>query len=294
MLSNGSMQPRARPERTDAGRASAQDARLVIIESRMGTSFLPARFLKTVQHLNRVPEIMRCQRHTPEWKKLTAAYVGLKAPLPFEIGLPSGKFEFREIGDVATFWQIFYRHVYPVDSSYRLIVDAGANIGAFTLYALQAAPWAEVIAIEPAPDSCERVRAMLRTHGFEERCKLYEAALAGSVGETTIELNVGSQFRRSGTPGTRVATVTLDSVVPAGAIVDLLKIDIEGAEYEVLNAASGGVLGRIRRIVLEYHPNAPYRKAVDPLVANEFRVTTHRDDGEGYGLVWLERTRRTS
>ncbi len=35
----------------------------------------------------------------------------------------------------------------------RLIIDAGANIGAFVLYALLTAPNARVIAIEPAPDS---------------------------------------------------------------------------------------------------------------------------------------------
>jgi FkbM family methyltransferase len=253
---------------------------------------MPARLSKTVQHLNRVPEVLRCRRHTKQWLTLTSAYVGLRPSLPFEVTLPSGTFQFREISDVATFWQIFYRGIYPVDASDGLIIDAGANIGAFTLYALQAAPQARVVAIEPAPDSCSRVRSMLRAHHLESRCTLHEAALTGSAGETTIELNTGSQFRRSGRGGQRVVATTLDRVIPDEKTVDLLKMDIEGAEYEVLQSVAPETMGRIRRIVLEFHPDAPYQKATDPLVANGFELAVCRDDGEGYGVAWLEQNSR--
>src|SRR4051794_8526066 len=117
------------------------------------------RLLRALQHLNRIPEVLRCRRHTRQWLTLTAAYLGLKSTLPLEITLRSGKFQFREASDVDAFWAIFCRDDYPVKSSDALIVDAGANIGAFTLYALQRAPEAVVIAIEPAPDNCSRVRA---------------------------------------------------------------------------------------------------------------------------------------
>ncbi len=249
------------------------------------------RLLRAAQHLDRVPEIIRCRRHTHQWLRLTTAYVGLNGSLPFEIDFPSGRFEFLERGDVATFWQIFYRGVYPVRSSDRVIVDAGANIGAFSLYALQNAPQATLIAIEPAPDSCKRLRSMLRANGLESRYTLYEAALGERQGETTIQLaGVGSQFRRTGVSGQRVAMETLDSVIPPDTVVDLLKIDIEGAEYGVLNSVSPGTLRRIRRIVLEFHPQAPAKAAIDPLTSNGFKLTRYHDDGEGYGVAWLERS----
>lgn len=255
----------------------------------MAANLFSARALKTMQHLNRVPEILRCQRHTSDWLKLTKAYVGVAADLPFDVNLPSGKFRFCEVSDVATFWQIFYRQIYRVERSDRLIVDAGANIGAFTLYALQTAPQANVISIEPAPDSCDRVRSMLRAHNLESRCVLHQAALAASPGKTTLELNVGSQFRRSGTPGITVETVTLDSLIPQNEVVDMLKMDIEGAEYEVLNSVSIETLRRVRRVVLEYHPNAAYDLAIQPLIASGLNITGRRDDGDGYGMVWLGR-----
>jgi hypothetical protein len=144
-----------------------------------------ARFLGAMKNLNRLPEILRCRKHTPDWRRLTSAYVGLNRKLPLQISFTSGEFEFQEASDIATFWQIFYRGIYPVKSSDRLIVDAGANIGAFILYALQNAPFADVIAIEPAPDSCNRIRSMLRANNaLESHVTLHEAALGGSAGET--------------------------------------------------------------------------------------------------------------
>jgi FkbM family methyltransferase len=247
-----------------------------------------ARIVKAVRHLDRIPEILRCRGHAKEWRTLSSAYLGLNSAFPFEVTLPSGRFLFCESSDVATFWQIFYRNIYPVRISDRVIIDAGGNIGAFTLFALLNAPGTKVIAIEPATDTCVRFRAMLAEHKLEHRCALHEAALAGAAGETTIQLNVGSQFRRSGLPGQRVAAMTLDSLIPDDEPVDFLKMDIEGAEYEVLNTTPAQTLRRIGRIALEYHPQAPYERALQPLLTNGFRLVKLQEDGGGYGVAWLE------
>jgi FkbM family methyltransferase len=247
-----------------------------------------SRLLKVTQNLNRLPEISRCRKHARQWLRLTTAYVGLNGQLPFEIDIPSGSFEFREKADIATFWLIFYRAVYPVRPSDRVIIDAGANIGAFTLYALKNAEQAKLISIEPAPDSCKRIKSMLSANGLESRCTIFEAALGDHPGETTIELDVGSQFRRTGLSGHPVKMITLDSVIPPDVSVDLLKMDVEGAEYGILPSLSPDTLRRIRRIVLEFHPQASARAAVDPLEANGFKLTRYQDDGGGYGVAWLE------
>jgi hypothetical protein len=132
---------------------------------------------------------------------------------------------------------------------------------------------------------------MLRANRLESRVALHEVALGGSAGETTIQLDAGSQFRRTGVSGHHVAMVILDSVIPPGATVDLLKIDIEGAEYDVLKSISPDTLRRVCRVVLEFHPQAPSSVALNPLKVNKFRVTRYQDDGAGYGLAWLENSR---
>jgi FkbM family methyltransferase len=247
------------------------------------------RLLKLGQHFNRFPEVFRCREHTAQWLHLTAEYIGLKADLPFEVSFPAGKFEFVERSDVATFWQIFYRRIYRVAASDLLIVDAGANIGAFTLYALLTAPQAKVIAIEPAPDSFNRLKSMLSANGLDSRCELHEAALGERSGKTTIQLGTGSQFRRTGISGHPVKMVTLESLIPPGAVIDLLKMDIEGAEYGVLNSTSAATLHQIRQIDLEFHPQAPAKTAIDRLTDSGFTLKHYQDDGAGYGVASLER-----
>jgi hypothetical protein len=64
---------------------------------------------------------------------------------------------------------------------------------------------------------------------------------------------------------------------------DLLKIDIEGAEYDVLGSADAGILARIRRITLEFHPTAgdTHRWPVlkQQLISAGFRLVSESDDG---------------
>ena len=87
------------------------------------------RLFRTLKNPRRFSEISLCKSATPEWVQLLTAYAGFPFR-PFSITLRSGPFEFQEKGDVATFWQVFFRNVYPVRPTDRLIVDADANIGA--------------------------------------------------------------------------------------------------------------------------------------------------------------------
>jgi len=252
------------------------------------------RAFRAIRQIRRLPELLDCRSITREWSTLALAYLGLRpdSSYPFSIRLATGPFEFREPSDVPTFWQIFFAHLYPVKPTDRLIIDAGANIGAFTLYALIHAPRAHVIAVEPAPDSCDRLRRVVQTHGFTGRCTILQSALSSEVGRTTIQMIPGSQFRVTGKGGASVNTVNLDSLVAAHETVDLLKLDAEGAEYQTLPAASKSALRRIRRIEMEYHPGGDTRALLHRLTDSGFRLEQARDNSSaaGYGIARLSRT----
>lgn len=130
---------------------------------------------------------------------------------------------------------------------------------------------------------------MLCANGMASRYTLFEAALGARSGETVIQLQQGSQFRRTGLQGQRVAMITLDSLIAENIVVDFLKMDIEGAECDVLSAVSPDTFRRIRRVALEFHPPSPAKAALDPLLANGFKLRRYQDDGAGYGMAWLER-----
>lgn len=249
------------------------------------------RVLRALANPHRLREVGLCRAAAPEWRRLLAAYLGLPFH-PFSISLASGKFEFFEESDVATFWQIFFAEVYPIRASDRLIVDAGGNIGAFSLFALLNNPHARIITIEPSPGSFERLKSALKEHGVESRCTAVPAALGARNGVTSITAAGPSQFRCTDMAGEVVPLVTVESILPREGEVDLMKMDIEGAEYDALGCASPSVLQRIRRLVLEIHPLEgaahPWPDLRQWLASNGFHVTSETHDGGGYGIAHLE------
>lgn len=243
---------------------------------------MATRFLQSFKHLRRMPEVAACRALTPQWKKLTCAYLGLKVTYPFQVELHSCVFVFQTLADVRTFWPIFFSGIYEVEPDDCLILDAGANVGAFTLYALLRAPRALVVAIEPAPDSCARVREMVKRNGFEARCEIHEKALAVTEGVTNIDLSWETQFRKTGIGETIVGTSSLDAIVGSRK-VDLLKLDIEGAEYTVLESSQ--CLRDVARLAMEYHPAGSIDSVIRSLETVGLEKTLVREDGEGYGIA---------
>jgi FkbM family methyltransferase len=264
-----------------------------------------ARAKRLARHFNRAPEIVRCALHTPDWLPLLLCYVGLgqkRFPLTARFrGTPT--FEFRDLADVATWWQIFYRNVYPVERDDRVIIDAGANIGAFTLYALDRSQDAKVIAIEPFPDTFSRLRAVVERSSFRDRVRLVNAALSSHAGWVSMQDGeIGSQFRRvlgdrSSQTGTRVPSCTLRDILDdVDGDVDFLKMDIEGSEYASILTAPLETLRRIRRVALEFHPlytaDAPQpHDLIQHFEKAGLAATVIQDHGAGYGMAYLRRTR---
>jgi FkbM family methyltransferase len=251
------------------------------------------RYLEALFNPGRLAEVARCRRASPQWLELTAKYIGYPFR-PFKIDLPSGPFEFREHGDVATFWQIFFANLYDVRPSDRLVVDAGGNIGTFSLYALLQAPGSRVIAVEPSGSTFERLQWVLNANGVANRATPIHAALGGSDGITSISTAGPSHMRVAGVPGgEEVRQVALESILPPNEEVDLLKMDIEGAEYATLSATPRRVLDRIRRIELEYHPDFG-REHQWPALRKRlcdagFEVVLDSEDEDKFGMARLVR-----
>lgn len=182
-----------------------------------------------------------------------------------------------------------------------VVIDVGANIGGFSVPAAKAASSGWVIAYEPEPANA----ALLRCNLDRNACRnvtVVPAAVAGRRGEVELHLNPDnsgghSAYRRHAGPTVRAAAVTLRDVFDAHRVerCDLLKLDCEGAEYDLLYTLPRAYFGRIRRIALEYHadPEAK-REAADGLVRHlhdvGFRVDRYTDVvGSRGGLLFASR-----
>lgn len=167
-----------------------------------------------------------------------------------------------------TFKEIFMEECYLKDLLLPLpenpaIVDIGANAGYFSLQALSRFPGARVFAFEPVPAN---FRLLMRNRDLNPGRTLtcLPKAVAGEPGELVLAFEGGEDFTTSATVlgggedqkgRIRVAAVTLAEILSGHDLerIDLLKMDCEGAEYEIFYRSAPEILARIGRIVMEVH-----------------------------------------
>jgi FkbM family methyltransferase len=155
-----------------------------------------------------------------------------------------------------------------------VVVDAGANWGYFSLLAAGlVGPSGRVIAIEPDPRQSAALDANCALNPALPIAAL-RAAASNAPGTMTLSgyedaaSNRGvSRVGAAAAAGPRfdVETVTIDAITDGHAAVDLVKIDVEGAEDLVLGGMRLGLAARrYRVIVLELHPGLLKARGVDP------------------------------
>ena len=168
------------------------------------------------------------------------------------------------------------------------IVDIGAGLGDFTVFAARRAPHGYVYAYEPAPDSVELLKENLSLNNITN-VQVHQLAVSDKAGVLALDIShgVAVQYRttRIAIYGNNSAHVTVQSISLAevleglpGGSCDFLKIDVEGAEYEMLLSLGEGSLQRIRRICLEYHKGVTEYSPTDLehfFVAHGWHVQVH-------------------
>lgn len=144
-------------------------------------------------------------------------------------------------------------------------VDVGANIGMHTIAAGRAMHFrGKIFAFEPFEKTSRLLAKTVWINGLAGITEIHQSAVADKAG--LMDLHLGSTCGHhslfpidlppaDGARAVKVEVVTLDSTLPAGQKVDLLKIDVEGAELEVL----AGAVGTITRnkdiaVIAEYGP----------------------------------------
>lgn len=162
-------------------------------------------------------------------------------------------------------------------------VDAGANIGFFTVVGAKiVGQRGKVIAVEMIPETAQALRAHIAINGLEN-VTVIEQALADAAGDEIIaHMPAGHVGQATLLPETlggeptnkvRVTTTTLDLICASIDKVDLMKIDLEGAEALALKGGES-MLAMTKRVVFEARPGDKGAGATaDALEAAGFQIS---------------------
>ena len=228
---------------------------------------------------------------------------GWRTPLPVMIDVPPGTMREIEVQGVKALVRDGTLDAYVVDeviknNTYRKlnllpsdrVLDAGMNIGMFTVQALKAG--AHVWGYEPDPENYQLAEHNVRLNGFDAGYELREAAIVGTNDQhRSFSLNVKknkgahSLVEKRGRTTITVACENVNTVL-AHTRPTVVKMDIEGGEYEVLQAVDS--FAGIRELILEFHhahlgdtkTRTKYRETVATL-KGAFPIVEYRADPKG-------------
>jgi FkbM family methyltransferase len=170
----------------------------------------------------------------------------------------------RNIVDAGILAETFLDNCYVrglILPEHPVVVDIGGFIGDFALYATKCLNARKVVVCEPSPQNWALLRKNVNNNDYQDRIEMVNKAVtdgrdimmdvdAPARGQHRVSAYYPNNAARKIIPGVALATIVDDYGL---TVIDLLKIDCEGGEYDILSAAPTEVLVRIRNIVFEYH-----------------------------------------
>jgi FkbM family methyltransferase len=173
-----------------------------------------------------------------------------------------------------------------------VVVDIGANIGDFSLYAAHSKA-ARVDAYEPNSEAYECLVRNIRANGMERVIFPHQLAVTGVSGGRV-------RFPRESSPynavitGDRAAdfdwvgTTDLRTILDEVGAVDLLKPDCEGSEHDILLSTGADIYESVEAIRLEHHLGLG-RETESHLSLHGFSKRYARGRTEAVGTLWFEK-----
>lgn len=176
------------------------------------------------------------------------------------------------------------------------IIDIGAHIGLFALYAFQYCKKGRIFCFEPVEENYELLLANLKLNDIENVFP-YQIAISDKRSSSIIYLSKDDSGHSMYTPSSKkieIKTTTMKNIIDENNIdrCDLIKLDCEGAEYDIINSLPESYFERVSKIVMEYHfaDSKPelIKNLIDRMRSLSYSVDTRKLTKE-MGLLFAKR-----
>ena len=211
-------------------------------------------------------------------KQVEGQILDLNMKLPVQ-----GKVSLREVGsDILTFEEVFkqqiYRNVLTKLEQCETVIDLGANIGLASLYFAGHYPSCQLFAVEPNADTYRVLNANLNELIEMGRCRTVKAAVWGSEKALVADRSQAPEHysafttkeaRPEENAGETMMGLPIQKIIKNSGFtkIDLLKVDIEGAEVELFKGDAGW-LRSVRSIAIEFHGDSRNECQFDEIMRN--------------------------
>jgi FkbM family methyltransferase len=183
----------------------------------------------------------------------------------------------------------------PAEIPVETIVDLGANIGFASRWLFCKFRGARLVAVEPDPFNATFLRANLAN---VPGSTVVEACIAARDQEVYLQLGTQADnhvmVHRPSEKSLAVPGISMLSLMRRCGLerIDLLKVDIEGAEAELLGETAEQWIGRVGCAVIELHDELPIDELKRRLAPHGFEVLPSRDFEVNHVAVCLNKRRR--
>lgn len=181
--------------------------------------------------------------------------------------------------DILAYADIILRAQYaaPVASPVSFILDAGANVGITASYLLDRFPDARLIALEPDPINVALCRSNLTQFG--PRATILQAALTPTPARVRMRAAFQGSWAASidEDPDGEIEGIDVATLCTRFGVeqIDILKIDIEGAELALFSHPDFTWLARVRTVLVELESAASEAAFFSALGTQSFRYAKH-------------------
>ncbi len=210
------------------------------------------------------------------WHIIFLVYFGIYKKEFFSLYLKNGlKIKLRtKSTDLQAFANVWILKEYEIEGfeirENDLIIDIGGHVGLFALYASLRCLKGKIISIEPHPKNFSLLKENMNNNNFL-KTRLVNKAITNS--NEGIKLFIDSlddsahSIYGMGKESIQIKSITLSNIMSENNFskCDFLKIDCEGAEFEIMQSLSDEEVLKIEKICLEYHLKGNSLSSLDKL-----------------------------
>jgi len=198
------------------------------------------------------------------WQIVIFVYFGIYNKEFYTLNLKNGlRIKLRtKSTDLQAFANVWILEEYKIDnfkiSESDVIIDIGGHIGLFVLFASSMSKKGKIISVEPYPKNFDLLKENMKNNNFQNIILINKAV---SKTDKNLELFIDSSddaahsINKIGEKIIQIKGITLKQIMLENQITkcNMLKMDCEGAEFEIIESLSDIELLKIDKICLEYH-----------------------------------------